>query len=418
MTTVPGQERARLAATLYLLAAGLLAPLIAALTAGSVVLWGVLAAAPVTLWRRMRRYGTGRAGTTNLWLAPALAAGGLVAALERRALRAVLDVPDAAVGGRAFRARAITVTLLLALPGLGAALGLTVLAIAAAIVGTLPLWADASEQLAFGSLGVLPVGTVPRQWVGSLLGVGLAAVVVVAAPWLGEVRARLVARALGAPSADDTIAALHQELDHVHAGRIAAVRLNVADQIRIERDLHDGVQGRLTALVMNLGRAKRKVATDPETAARLIEDAHAYANQALDEIRSIARGIRPPVLTESGLAAALTSRTATFPIPVDIRVDLEERPAPVIEMAMYYMIAESLTNVIKHARAKRAWVHVRRDGDRCTVEVGDDGIGGANATDSGGLRGLSDRALAVGGAVTMRSPAGGPTTIHIVLPCG
>src|SRR6266536_279190 len=186
---------------------------------------------------------------------------------------------------------------------------------------------------------------------------------------------------------------------------------------RIERDLHDGAQQRLVALAMDLGRAKARFADDPEAARAIVDQAHAEAKAALVELRNLVRGVHPPVLTDRGLDAALSGLAALSPVPVTVRVDLAERPPPAVEAIAYFVVAEALTNVAKHAKASRALVTVTRSGHLLNVAVSDDGIGGASVAGQG-LSGLAARVAGIDGRLLVTSPDGGPTVIEAVLPCG
>jgi signal transduction histidine kinase len=205
------------------------------------------------------------------------------------------------------------------------------------------------------------------------------------------------------------------ELTESRSRVVDAVEL---DRRRIERDLHDGAQQRLVALAMDLGRAQEKFDTDPDAAQALVADAHREAKQALVELRDLARGIHPAVLTDRGLDAALSSVAARSPVPVRLTVDVRERPSPTIEGIAYFVVCEALTNVAKHANAQRAAVTVSRLGDRLLVEITDDGHGGADVAAGTGLTGLRDRVEGVDGWLHVSSPSGGPTTIMAELPCG
>ncbi len=199
--------------------------------------------------------------------------------------------------------------------------------------------------------------------------------------------------------------------------RAAAVDLAAEDRRRIERDLHDGVQQRLVALAMDLGRARDKLETDPERAGELVSEAHEEAKRALADVRDLARGIYPAVLTDRGLDAALSALAARSTVPVDVNVQLSRRPPASVETAAYFVVSEALANVAKHARATRAQVTVRLAQDGwVTVQVEDDGIGGADPTGSG-LAGLRDRVRALDGELHLLSPVGGPTVLMVELPC-
>jgi signal transduction histidine kinase len=200
--------------------------------------------------------------------------------------------------------------------------------------------------------------------------------------------------------------------------RAAAVDLAAEDRRRIERDLHDGVQQRLVSLAMDLGRAKEKLDTDPDRAKELVDGAHEEAKRAITEVRDLARGIHPAVLTDRGLDAALSALAARSSVPVEVRVDVAERPPASVEAAAYFVVSEALANVAKYASATRANVTVRRSGDRLTVQVQDDGVGGASLVEGSGLAGLRDRVGALDGELHLLSPGGGPTVLMVEIPCG
>jgi signal transduction histidine kinase len=211
---------------------------------------------------------------------------------------------------------------------------------------------------------------------------------------------------------------LTARLQTVTESRAAAVDLAAEDRRQIERDLHDGVQQRLVSLAMDLGRAKEKLDTDPEQAKELVGEAHEEAKRAITEVRDLARGIHPAVLTDRGLDAALSALAARATVPVHVQVEVVERPPASVEAAAYYVVSEALTNVTKHARATKATVTVRRSGDRLTIQVQDDGVGGASVTDGSGLAGLRDRVGALDGELHLLSPEGGPTVLMVEIPCG
>ena len=190
-----------------------------------------------------------------------------------------------------------------------------------------------------------------------------------------------------------------------------------AERMRIERDLHDGAQQRLVSLAMELGRARAKFGSDPEAAAEIVGQAHEQAKQALAELRNLVRGVHPPVLTDRGLDAALSGLAALSPVPVTVSVDLPARPPAAIEAIAYFVVAEALTNIAKHARASHARVIVVRSGDLLSLEVTDDGVGGADPGGQG-LSGLAARVAGVDGQFRVTSPSGGPTTVEVTLPCG
>jgi signal transduction histidine kinase len=210
--------------------------------------------------------------------------------------------------------------------------------------------------------------------------------------------------------------ALTERISQVETSRARVVDAAEAERRRIERDLHDGAQQRLVALAMHLGMAKEKLATDPDAAAALVDEAHAEAKRALVELRDLARGLHPAVLTDRGLGPALSAVAARSAVPVEVRVDLRDRPDATTEGIAYFVVCEALANVAKHSEARRAAVSVGRRGDRLVIEVSDDGRGGATL-DGSGLAGLRDRVQAVDGWLHVASPPGGPTTLTAELPC-
>jgi signal transduction histidine kinase len=216
---------------------------------------------------------------------------------------------------------------------------------------------------------------------------------------------------------------LEERVTRLSESREASVDAAEAERRRIERDLHDGAQQRLVAVAMDLGLAReRLVASGDERTAELVGNAHDEAKRAITELRELVRGIHPAVLTDRGLDAAISALAARCPVPVDVHVDpgVDEprRPPAPVETAAYFVVAEALTNVAKHARASSARVRVLRRDDAIVVEVNDDGVGGAVAGEIGGLAGLRDRVLAVQGTLRIASPPGGPTTLLAELPCG
>jgi signal transduction histidine kinase len=185
---------------------------------------------------------------------------------------------------------------------------------------------------------------------------------------------------------------------------------------RIERDLHDGPQQRLVAIAMDLGMAQERMDRDPAGARQLLDKAHSAAKEAVTELRQVARGIHPPVLTDRGLDAALSALAARSPVPVTIRVEVPVRPSPTVEAIAYFCVSEALTNVAKHARASSAQVSADLSEGQLRIEVRDNGIGGADPGGGTGLHGLADRVRAIDGSLRVDSPAGGPTVLTVLLP--
>lgn len=225
----------------------------------------------------------------------------------------------------------------------------------------------------------------------------------------------VITRALLLPSRAALLTAQARASETRRAG---AVRASEVERTRIERDLHDGVQPRLVSVGMTLGLAQQKIDDDPTAAKELIAEAHASTKAAITELRQLARGIHASVLEDRGLDAALSALAARSPIPVQLDVRLDGRCAPTSEAAVYFVIAESLTNAAKHSRASHCRVVVRvRDAGMLWARVEDDGIGGARVLPGGGLDGISNRVLAAGGTVRLDSPAGGPTALEVSVPC-
>ena len=252
-------------------------------------------------------------------------------------------------------------------------------------------------------------------WVA--LGVATGVALLLGAPPLTRVVAAgdaVVARWLLGPGRRAGMAARIGELETSRARVVDAAE---TERRRIERDLHDGAQQRLVSLAMELGRARAKFGSDPEAAEAIVGQAHEQAKEALTELRNLVRGVHPPVLSDRGLDAALSGLAALSPVPVTVRVDLAERPPPPVEAIAYFVVAEALTNVAKHAKASRALVTVSGTGDMLNVAISDDGIGGASLAGRG-LSGLAARTAGIDGRLLVTSPDGGPTVIEAVLPCG
>ncbi|MFB6825342.1 sensor histidine kinase [Streptomyces virginiae] len=233
---------------------------------------------------------------------------------------------------------------------------------------------------------------------------------------------RAMVRGLLSPSDD-----LERRIAELESDRGVVVDTAAADLRRIERDLHDGAQARLVALAMGLGLAKEKLLEDPEGAAAMVDEAHGEVKLALQELRDLARGIHPAVLTDRGLDAALSSVAARCVVPVKVAVDLEGgapgnasrgRPAEAIEGIAYFVVSELLQNVSKHAGpgARGATVEVWRAGARLMIRVSDDGRGGASPSGGSGLAGLAERLGAVDGVLVVDSPAGAGTVVTAELP--
>ena len=204
--------------------------------------------------------------------------------------------------------------------------------------------------------------------------------------------------------------------DELRASRVRIVEAADAARRRIERDLHDGAQQRLVALGLDVRLARRRVVEDPAVAGPLLDRLGEDLSAASAELRELARGIHPAVLTERGLAAAVGALASRAPVPVEVVEVPDVRLTSSVEAAAYFTIAEALTNVAKYAQATHATVRVAQVDAELVVEVADDGVGGANAAHGSGLNGLADRVGACDGALTVKSPAGAGTTVRAVLP--
>jgi signal transduction histidine kinase len=224
---------------------------------------------------------------------------------------------------------------------------------------------------------------------------------------------RAMVRGLLSPSDE-----LERRIAELESDRGIVVDTAAADLRRIERDLHDGAQARLVNLAMGLGLAKEKLLEGQadEQVAAMVEEAHGEVKLALQELRDLARGIHPAVLTDRGLDAALSSVASRCTVPVKVTADLPSRPAAAIEGIAYFTVSELLQNISKHSGARSASVDVWRSENRLLIQVRDDGRGGASLEGGSGMRGLAERLGAVDGLFVVDSPAGGPTVVTAELP--
>jgi len=211
-------------------------------------------------------------------------------------------------------------------------------------------------------------------------------------------------------------AELQAEVRRVTGSRESAHRAEADSLRRLERDIHDGPQQRLVRLTMDLGRARKQMADDPERASQTIESALAQARETVDELRSLSRGIAPPLLVDRGLRVALEEMLRGSVVPVQPTIDVPDHLPPHVETAVYFVVAEALTNVAKHSGAQQAKVSVTTADDTVTVVVEDDGIGGAHESKGLGLAGLRQRLAGVDGVLGLTSPAGGPTVLEARIP--
>jgi signal transduction histidine kinase len=208
---------------------------------------------------------------------------------------------------------------------------------------------------------------------------------------------------------------LSQLVEELRASRARIVEAGTAERRRLERDLHDGAQSRLVALALLLRTARARAGGDPALA-ELLDRAQEELQTSLAELRELARGIHPAVLTDRGLEPALEALTARVPVPVTLEVESAARLPEPVESAAYFVVSEALANVAKYAQATQASVAVRQANGSVTVEVADDGVGGADAAGGSGLRGLADRLAALDGTLSLDSPAGRGTRLHAVIP--
>nr|WP_276508484.1 sensor histidine kinase [Modestobacter muralis] len=278
-----------------------------------------------------------------------------------------------------------------------------------------PLWWWAVPPgLATDSLTLWEV----RDWPGVLLVVGLGLAWTALSLLVTRPIAALLAwrgrQLLDAAAGTD----LSLRVAQLTATRAGALDAHAAELRRIERALHDGTQNRLVAVTVLLGAARRAAVRDPAAAEEILERAQSAAEQALAELRTVARGILPPVLADRGLAGALTGLAVTSAVPCTVDVDVPVRCAASVEATAYFLVAEALTNASRHSGAGRVAVSVHtRDGRLC-VSVTDDGSGGATEGGGSGLVGIRRRVAAHDGTMTLSSPPGGPTTLTAELPCG
>ncbi|MFJ9415204.1 sensor histidine kinase [Streptomyces sp. NPDC101227] len=245
------------------------------------------------------------------------------------------------------------------------------------------------------------------------LGVLALVVAVACAPYAWRSLEPVAVRFLGASPA----MALADRVDELTAQRADATAAQAAEIRRIERDLHDGAQARLVSLGLSLATAEKLMETDPDRAKALMREARTGAATSLTELRELVRGINPPVLNERGLIDAVRALALDSPLEAAVSADLRLRLDPPIESALYFGIAELLTNAVKHARATRAHITLTRDDNAIVAEVEDDGRGGATERADGGLAGLRRRLTVFDGTLEIDSPAGGPTRARMVMPC-
>ncbi|MDG4768158.1 sensor histidine kinase [Solwaraspora sp. WMMD406] len=369
-------------------------------------------------------------------LSGALHAARTFADVERRRIAPVLDTPQVqpryrAVGPEAGAWRRIMVPVLEPQSWLDLAFGMLRLPVTLiAVPVTLAWWVGAAA----GSLywlydWLLPVGQ--GDGLAPLLGLGDAPAARIALHTaIGlfflitlpiVVRGCALLQAWFARGLLTGVAEMHDRITTLEEQRQAAVSAEAIALRRLERDIHDGPQQRLVRLAMDLGRAREQLTIDPEAAGRTLDEALSQTRETLNELRTLSRGIAPPILVDRGLPSAIAALAGRGVIPVDLAVDAHlgtaaGRPAAGVESSVYFLVAEALTNIAKHSGATTCSVTVRQDGDRLIVTVSDDGVGGAHVAKGHGLAGIADRVRAHGGTLVVTSPAGGGTAIHAELP--
>jgi signal transduction histidine kinase len=242
----------------------------------------------------------------------------------------------------------------------------------------------------------------------------LGALLLITAPFVLRGLVRLHGAVAYALLVDET-PALRQQVSELTQSRKAAGEAEVHTLRRLERDLHDGPQQRLVRLGMDLSAAQRRLDDDPVQARALLSEALEESQDALAEIRTLSRGIAPPILAERGLHAAITALAARGTIPTSVEAD-DVQLSDAAQNAAYFVVAEALANVEKHSRARHASVELRRVGALAVINISDDGIGGAAVAKGQGLSGLADRLAGVDGTLTVSSPAGGPTELTATIP--
>ncbi|MEU4424683.1 histidine kinase [Actinoplanes sp. NPDC024001] len=374
--------------------------------------FGVLAAPWLVLLRRLF---TGDADPVTALLlflsgAASLALLGPLAArplpiVEAHRLRLVDDRPMLA-GRSPGRRLGYAVVLVTAVPVVYAALFVALLLLGVCLFS--PLLVDGGP-ITFGVVTIDSVGQAVPYAIGALL--ALPAVPYLVAATAGAHAA--VARALLHTAATEELRA---ELVEVSRSRARLAGAFEAERRRIERDLHDGAQQKLVGLTLQLGLARIDLPAETP-AATAVDTAHRQAKELMGELRELIHGIRPQLLTDLGLAAGLRDLAADAPVPVSVDADLPRRLPEHLETAAYFVVAEALANLAKHSGATRGTVTARERDGLLTVEITDDGRGGADPARGSGLTGLADRVAVAGGRMLLASPAGGPTVVRVELPC-
>jgi signal transduction histidine kinase len=290
--------------------------------------------------------------------------------------------------------------------------GLFVLLIGGVLVLLPVLLAVGGKAGAEFRIGDLDVDSVPQAMLVALLGVPLVVITVYVLSAVAGGQGAF-AKWLLAP----TEAELSRKVEELADSRTRLVNAFEAERRRIERDLHDGAQQHLVLLTMTLGLAQLEIGDEQSRAGALVAEAHQQARQALTAIREQIHGIHPQILTDFGLPAAVGELAERCQVPVELDVRLEHRLPSAVESTAYFVVSEALTNAVKHARASRVSITGWCVGQRLTMVIIDDGVGGADPSRGTGLRGLVDRTSVMAGTLVLASPIGGPTTVRMELPC-
>lgn len=369
----------------------------------------------VTPWILLLRFMlTGRAGLFGgllLFLAGTALLAGVgpfvarpVAEVERRRLRLVDDRPPLIFRHR-WRALGYAALLVTAVPMAYAATMVTMMLI---VVCALSPTLVAGGPISLGLVTITTPGQAVPYSVGGFL-------LMIAVPYLLAALAgghAALARAVLSTGPGEE---LRTELVEMSASRVRLAGAFEAERRRIERDLHDGAQQKLVGLTLQLGLAQLDL-PEHSPAAGAVATAHAQAKELMGELRELIHGIRPQILTELGLPAALRELAGNSVVPVTVDAELPGRPAEHLEATVYFVVAEALANIAKHSGARAARVTVRHTAGQLVAEVVDDGRGGADPAHGTGLVGLADRAAVAGGRMRCTSPPGGPTTIRVEVP--
>jgi signal transduction histidine kinase len=273
-------------------------------------------------------------------------------------------------------------------------------------------WSQWLPQPSEGGLAAL-LGY-PSRFADIALDTVLGSLLLITAPFMLRGLVRLHGAVAYALLVDET-PTLRQQVTELTQSRTAAGEAEVHTLRRLERDLHDGPQQRLVRLGMDLSAAQRRLDDDPMQARALLDEALKQSQDALAEIRTLSRGIAPPILAEEGLEAAITALAARCTVPISVDVD-DVQLSDAAQNAGYFVVAEALANMEKHSQAHSASVEVRRVGALAVINITDDGVGGASSAKGHGLSGLTDRLAGVDGTLTVSSPEGGPTQLTATIP--